>query len=330
MVFVMVDLMKRIGAACLLSAVFLFAPLAHADDAADSFNDGKRLMGKGQHAEACAAFKRSEDAAGPNVKTRYWLGRCNEEQGKKAAAYLAYKDAKRMSEKAGDTKRTEVIETRIRELGKILPFLVLTVPPKIRVPGLAIQRDGEDVAESEWGTPVPVDPGKHQITVSAPGMQEITLHVTATDPGSKAQIVIPELAKSASAEPAPDAAPAVAPRPDTPPADEEPEMSRKSPGLFWTGVGLVSAGGLAVIIGGVLIIQGEVADDFGGVTDRGPAGLGLLITGGVFLAVGIPFMVVFGKKAPAEGGDAAAKKEEALLTVQPVITPGGMWLNGTF
>lgn len=328
----MADLMKRIGAVWLpvFLLAFLHTATVHADEAADSFNDGKRLMGKGQHAEACAAFKRSEDAAGPNVKTRYWLGRCNEEQGKKAAAYLAYKDAKRMSEKAGDTKRTEVIETRIDELGKILPFLVLTVPEKIRVPGLSIKRDGEDVPKSEWGTPVPVDAGKHKITVSAPGMQEITLNVTASEPGSKAQIVIPELAKADSAAPAPTATPSSSapPRPGAPPANEEPEMSRKSPGLFWTGVGLVSAGGLAVIVGGVLLIQGEVEDGLGGVTDRRPAGLGLMITGGVFLAVGIPFMVVFGKKVPAEGD--AVKKEEALLTVQPVITPGGMWLNGTF
>ncbi len=342
----MVDRMRRTSSVWLLALAVLVGatlvtPLAHADAASEAFNDGKRLMGKGQFKEACAAFKRAEDAAGRNVKTRYWVGRCSEEQGKKAAAYLAYKDAKRMAEKAGDTDRLDIIDRRITELGQILPFLVITVPDKVKVAGLKIQRDDEDVPEAEWGKPQPVDIGKHLIKVSAPGHQEMTLHVTASEPGSEAQLVIPALTKATGTpSPSPRPTPAPTPTPKEPGEDEGPEMTRKSPGLFWTGVGLVAAGGVAAIAGGVLVIQGEADDEpLAGGRDRTPAGVALLITGGVFLGVGIPFMVVFGAKVPAAAttdGDDEKKDEDkkvekgALLTVVPVITPGGFALHGTF
>jgi hypothetical protein len=333
-----------------LAFVFLLCSAAAADRASDAFNEGKRLMGKGKHAQACAQFRKAEEAAGPNVKTRYWMGRCNEEQGKKANAFLAYKDAKRMAVKAGDTKRAKVIDTRISELGQILPFLVLTIPEDMQaVEGLALARDGENVPRSQWGAPFPVDIGKHEITVSAPGYEPVTLKVTASEPGSKAQLVIPTLTKASSGGAPPNPQPGTDPKapvplPD-PGVDEGQEMERKNAGLFWTGVGLVSAGGLA-IVGGLALVAIEVADDspdFGDncdptvedcsfieeeqSTDRIPGAVALLITGGVFLGVGIPFMAVFGKKVPAEKDE---EGEKEAFTIEPVITPGGFKVRGTF
>ncbi len=353
--------MKR-AALLLLCLCSLFASsLAFADTASEAFNDGKRLMGKAKYAEACEQFAKAESTAGPNVKTRYWTGRCSEEQGLKSFAFLAYKDAKRMAVRAGDTKRAAVIDQRISELGKVLPFLVITVPPELaRLVGLTVHRDGVEVPKKAWGEPVPVDVGKHRIRVSAPGYDEITLNVTASEPGSKAQLIVPKLSKTAVSAPAPgpkSEAPGEGPvpLPDPGGSDEGPQTKRKSPGLFWTGVGLVAAGGIFVIAGAAVLganAENEADNGIHGLRDNGvacdaepnidgcnddhsaslvknrtPQGVGLLIAGGVFLGVGIPFMVVFGERVPAESEGDADKQS---FTLQPVVTPGGLSLRGTF
>ncbi len=323
--------MSRISSLLFLLLVLLAPATAMADAASNALNEGKRLMGKGQHAQACAQFAKAEAIAGQNVKTRYWTGRCNEEQGNKAAAYLAYRDAKRMAIKAGDTKRTDVINTRIAELGQVLPFLQVTVPESMQgIDGLTIQRNGQDFPRERWGQPMPIETGKHKITVSAPGYQTISLNVTATGPGSTAQLVIPALqpAQGGAAPPPPGPGPTPMPLPGGPVGDQ-PEMERKNAGLFWTGVGLVSAGGLAVLVGGAALLvsaaeESASFDDFEDSNDTGAAGVGLLVTGGVFLAVGIPFMVVFGKKVPAE------KPTAGTVTISPMLSPTGLGLQGTF
>ena len=48
------------------------------------------------------------------------------------------------------------------------------------------------------------------------------------------------------------------------------------------------------------------------------------MTGGVFLSVGIPFMVVFGKKVPAE------KPAAGSVTISPMLSPSGLGVQGTF
>lgn len=344
--------MTRLLSLLFFVLVFVSSSSAFADEASIAFNEGKRLFGKGKFAASCAQFAKAEAAAGQNVKTRYWTGRCSEEQDKKAAAFLAYRDAKRMAVKAGDTKRAKVIDQRIAELGQILPFLVLTVPPAMQgVDGLTVTRNGEDVPQTLWDQPLPVDMGKHEIVVSAPGYKAVTLKVTASEPGSKAQLVVPTLQKVDAGSPAPNPD-GTAPPPPPPPAggDQGPvEMERKNGALFGTGIGLVSAGGLAVLVGAVALVVGsleETADDFAsgpscddepdnifceedGADEGSPAtrlGAGLLITGVVFLGVGIPFIVVFGKKVPAE----PEPGEEQGFTIEPVITPGGFKLRGTF
>jgi hypothetical protein len=97
-------------------------------------------------------------------------------------------------------------------------------------------------------------------------------------------------------------------------------MERKSPALFWTGVGLVTGGSLAVVLGAVGI--GLAARNGFGDGGAGP-GIGSLVLGGVLLGVGIPFMAVFGARVPAE-------PEPAAFTVVPILTPGGAGLVGAF
>src|SRR5207245_855705 len=45
--------------------------------------------------------------------------------------------------------------------------------------GLKVTRDGIDVGRGQWNSPVPIDPGEHRVTASAPGKRtwERAVHV---------------------------------------------------------------------------------------------------------------------------------------------------------
>jgi hypothetical protein len=315
----------------LFALALLLAPApARADAARDAFNEGKMLFGKSDFAGACKAFEKSEKLGGENVNSRFWLGRCNEMNKRPAAAYRYFEDALQLAEKAGDNDRVDAIKDRLRELEGKVGFLVVTVPPKVRVDGLEIRCDGETVHSDDWGMPRAVEIGEHKILVVAPAKKSITLTVTTTDPGAKAQIVIPELpagdgtAPAPTPGPSPDPAPGPRPGPQPPaplPGDPGAEMERRNPALFWTGVGLVISSGVAAIAGVAVLIQGGVGED--GV-DHFPAVVASFVGTAVFLGVGIPFMAVFGKRVPAE------PEEKASIHIEPVLTPGGLGLIGTF
>jgi hypothetical protein len=75
------------------------------------------------------------------------------------------------------------------------------------VPGLAITRDGQPMPQAEWGTPVPVDMGTHEVTAEAPGRPRWSATRSLTEPGTTVTIAVPgpgdETAVAAPAWPEP-------------------------------------------------------------------------------------------------------------------------------
>jgi hypothetical protein len=288
---------------------------AAADPAADAFNEGMKLMAASSYEQACAAFERSEAAGGQSIATRYQLGRCNEERGRYATALLAFRDAARMADQQGDKKRADVARERITELEGKVAKLAIVVPPEARVAGLEIERDGEVVPQDLWNAAVPVDPGVHEYVITVPNAQPITLRATG-EAGKTVTVEIPPNAVAAAQAP-----------PPVPPdeVDEEPPTRRKSNGLFWTGVGLTIAGGLAVLGGAATlgVCQGEPELCDG--EDLPPGSIVALVAGGVFLAVGIPFMAVFGQKV-----DVVPDEPASSGTIEVLVAPSGGAVRVTF
>lgn len=99
-------------------------------------------------------------------------------------------------------------------------------------------------------------------------------------------------------------------------------MERRSTGMMVGGIVLLSAGGLAMVIGSSLALTSSTTCNFDGFGcsssgDSEAAGYGVLIGGAVALAVGIPLLIYGAKKVPAQ--------PEATAVAAPawVGAPGG-------
>ncbi|HHH28927.1 MAG TPA: tetratricopeptide repeat protein [Polyangiaceae bacterium] len=297
----------------LFAAGTLWSSPVLADEADDAFNRGMHELGRGRYDAACDAFEEAERHGGATMKTRYQLGRCNQEQNKHVASHRAFADVARLATEAGDDKRAAIARQRMKEVAAHVGLLTIDVPAATAaLPGLRIARDGEPVPPRDFNRPIAVAPGPHTVTVSADDHQTLELKVTPIPAGGSAAVALPELTagsgKTAADAPAPpDPADPAAPPPAA--ADEGPR--RASPALFWTGLAFVIAGPLTVA-GSVYTYVEESQKEIGIIG---------MAVGGALLAVGIPFMVVGG--ADAEPGERA-------VILEPQVGPGWVGLSGRF
>lgn len=67
---------------------------------------------------------------------------------------------------------------------------------------MTIKRDETDIAHGLWGTPMPIDSGKHDIAVSAPNHQEWRKTIAVVGDGAKVSVEVPGLLPMQGAEPA--------------------------------------------------------------------------------------------------------------------------------
>lgn len=303
----------RLISIALFTSTTLFPYAASADEAGDAFNRGMQELGRGRYDAACDAFEEAERHGGATMKTRYQLGRCNQERKQLVAAHRAFDDVARLATEAGDDKRAAAARQRMKEVAPKIGLLTIDVPAATAdLPGLRVDRDGEPVPPRDFDRPIAVEPGPHTITVAADGHETLKLKVTPVPAGSSAAVALPALTagggESTTAAPAPpEATESVAPPATT--SDEGP--GRASPPLFWTGVAFVIAGPLTAA-GGVYTYIEEGEKEIGVVG---------MVVGGALLAVGIPFMVV---------GGADAEPDAQAITLEPQIGPGWLGLSGQF
>jgi hypothetical protein len=196
---------------------------AHAQSAADKaaaqalFDDAQKLAGSGDWTSACPKYAES-NRLDPGIGVKLYLADCYEHVGKTASAWAMFGEAEEYARKAGDA-RAAVAHQRAERLTPRIVQLVIAVPSPAA--GLAVRRDNEDVGSAQWGVPVPVDPGPHAISASAPGKAPWSASVDAKDGAGTVRVEVPTLADapSAAATPAP-APPAATSGPTTPPATD--------------------------------------------------------------------------------------------------------------
>lgn len=162
---------------------FLLVPAAALADASVDpaaaqalFTEARSLMEAGRSSEACPKLEESLrlDAG---IGTRFNLADCNERIGKIASAWAGFLDVAAQSKAAKQRDREAVARKRAAALEPRLPRLVVDVGGAID--GLDVQRDGSSVGAAAWGAAIPVDPGVHRITASAPGKETWETTVTA-------------------------------------------------------------------------------------------------------------------------------------------------------
>lgn len=128
------------------------------------------------------------------------LALCYEKRGKLASAWTYYREAAESAARTGDDREQGANE-RAHALEPRLPKLSIRAPHAI--PGQVITRDGAEVEEASLGIPVPVDPGSHEISATAPTYRQYRVSVDAVE-GQVSVIEIPELEpmEEAKTEPA--------------------------------------------------------------------------------------------------------------------------------
>ena len=212
------------------------------------FEEGRRLMQAADFKAACPKLEEGERVS-PGVGMAFNLGDCYEKLGKVASAWAAFSDAAGMARAQSQAEREKVAKERAAALAPRLPHLKLALAPGADVDGLEIKRDGVVIGRAQWTTSIPVDPGAHTLTVSAPNRVE-----------AKVQVVVPEAAERVAQIPVLAAA-----RVDKPVEGERPVVVMPPPpvedsnkGNTQRLVGLV-AGGVGIIGLGIGTIYGLMA-----------------------------------------------------------------------
>jgi serine/threonine-protein kinase len=217
------------------------------------FDQGRALMKAKNYAEACPKLAESQ-RLDPGIGTQFHLADCYEKQGKLASAWASFHEVASLAAASNQPDREKAAKARAARLEPRLPRLTIVVPAGSHAPGLQVMRDGVAVGEIQWGSALPVDPGKREVTVSAPGRKTFTDTVTVSE-GMAATLKVPALEPSTEGAAAPPAAPAAAagpavsstppPPPLSPPADQRPEAEASSgPGPLVIGLGVVGVVGL--------------------------------------------------------------------------------------
>lgn len=181
-------------ASLVCSGVALGAPSAQDRAMAEAlFREAKDLGAKGNLDEACRKFEESY-SLDPTLGTKLHSAACYEELGRTASAWAAFNEAAALAAKAEDSKREKLARARIAKLEKSLPKLIIQVSEG--VPGLKVSLDGHPLGAAGLGTPLPIDPGSHEVQVDAPGYEPWKTTLTVAEGPGTDTLSVPELIKA--------------------------------------------------------------------------------------------------------------------------------------
>ncbi|WP_394830933.1 hypothetical protein LVJ94_30945 [Pendulispora rubella] len=154
------------------------------------YREGQRLIAAGDVHNACIKFaesQRLEPASGTLIN----LAACHEKEGKTASAWAEYVEATTSAGRAGQKDREKYAKEHADTLEKKLRTLVVAA---VAAPaGTEVKLDGLPFGSGAMGTPLPVDPGEHEITVSAPKKKTWTQRVTLEPGPGSTRLDVPTL-----------------------------------------------------------------------------------------------------------------------------------------
>ena len=152
------------------------------------FDDATKLMAGEQNAQACAKYAESQ-RLDPQLGTLLHLGECYAKIGKTASAWTSFKEASELATQRNDPRARKIRE-RLASVEQDLSNLVIVVRDN-EPSGLEIRQDGAVVGKAGWGTPIPVDPGEHVISATAPGVKPREVRAAVGPKGQTATVNLP-------------------------------------------------------------------------------------------------------------------------------------------
>jgi hypothetical protein len=180
-----------------------------ASPAEEPFQEGRRLLAEGQTDEACLRFAESYGMVASSG-TLLNLAQCHQTQGKTATAWNEYRAAARLARNQGRGDRAAVADEKAAALEPSLARVSITAVEAIS--GLRVATEAGPLGEGGLTVDVPIDPGTHKVTATAPGYLQwtATLQVKEAEqlsleiPKLEPQPVLPALARLVEARSASD------------------------------------------------------------------------------------------------------------------------------
>lgn len=158
------------------------------------FDEGRELMQNGHAREACPRFEES-DRLEPGLGTRFHLAACYEALGKLASAHALFLDVAAEAKSRAQGERERLARQRAESIEPRLSRLTIEVP-FASASELRIERDGEAIGPAQLGLAVPVDPGRHRVSASAPGRTSWSTEVDVGADGAFTRVEVPPLIDS--------------------------------------------------------------------------------------------------------------------------------------
>lgn len=214
--------------------------------ASELFRQGRALIKQAKWDEGCPKLEASMKRF-PAASTQLNLALCAEEDGRVATAWA-------MARRARVLNRETVGERRRQKLDEVAEEIVARLEPRlprlrVSVPGAGQAKAKGGGGELPLGVAVPLDPGPHDITVSAPGHERVVKSVTLEEGETMdLEVELPIAPTDAAPETPPRRVPetvvARVPTPRPEPLDGHPPSSGGPPLWTWLtgGAGLALAG----------------------------------------------------------------------------------------
>ncbi|HEX2871258.1 MAG TPA: PEGA domain-containing protein [Polyangiaceae bacterium] len=213
------------------------------------FRDAQRAMKAGNYAEACPKFAESQ-RLDPAVGTLMNLAACHEAAGQLASAWAEFTDAAAWAKREGRADRLKVLEERLKQIEPRLSTATLVVSSAATE--LSVELDGSVIGRPAWNTPMPINPGRHKLRVSAPGFKDYTTEFEVGREKDAKRVAVPALEPAPAAPASPAASAAAAPSQPSPakkagPVSSKPSSSSRTKRVAayvtaGTGLGLVGVG----------------------------------------------------------------------------------------
>lgn len=166
------------------------------------FEEARTAMSRRDYVAACPKLERSE-ALDPGIGTQFNLARCYELAGRLASAWSTYQAVRGETHAAGQTEREEVARKLASGLEPRLARVRIHLPGGASPPGLELRSDGVVIDETQWDTPIPVDPGRHTLEASAPSASSFKTTFVVEREAQLVTIELPPLATKAIFAPVP-------------------------------------------------------------------------------------------------------------------------------
>ena len=147
------------------------------------FDDGRTLLEARRYPAACLKFAESQ-RLDPGGGTLLNLAYCHELEGKTATAWAELRDALGQAIREDRKDREDFTRAHIADLAPRLMRVVIQVSERLAARDPELNIDRSKLPAAAWDTPIPVDPGEHQVTVSVRGTAPWTVVVNVSEPGT--------------------------------------------------------------------------------------------------------------------------------------------------